>query len=95
MTEYTIESIVAGESWGCQFRVHTFVDKDGQPIDTTNLQVGQPVVGGEPGYYENFGVIQTRDTRKRLVEVYDPKQERTWIVGWDDVWAVDRVEWRD
>lgn len=95
MSEHTIESITAGESWGCRFRTQTFVNSQGQPIDTRNLQVGQPVKDGAPGWYEGFGVIQTRDTARKLVEVYDREHDRTWIVGWNDCWDIDAIEWVD
>lgn len=89
----TIEDCVAGESWGCKFRVHTFVNSKGQPVNTANLQIGQPVRGGKPGIYEGFGIIQKRDTHKRLVELWDDTVKRTWIVSWQDCWDCDRVEW--
>jgi hypothetical protein len=59
------------------------------------MAVGEPVKHGEPGWYEGFGVIQTRDRSRKLVEVYDREYDRTWIVGWDDCWDIDSVEWVD
>lgn len=95
MTELTIEDCTAGESWGCHFRMHTFVNKEGKPINTTNLAIGQPVKNATPGIYEGFGVIQKRDVEKRLVEIWDTELKRTWIVSWNDCWNIDRVEWQE
>ena len=90
-----IENIKAGESWGCRFRVRTFVDDEGKPVDTTNIQIGD-TVPGKPGDYEGFGVIAKRDNEKQLVEIIDQDMEdKTWVVHWNDCWAVDRVEFAD
>lgn len=87
-----IEDITAGESWACHFRVRTFVNKDGKPVDTTNIQIGDPVPG-EPGDYEGFGLIAKRDSVKELVEIVDLSiEDKTWIVHWNDCWAVDKAE---
>lgn len=92
-----IEEIQAGKSYACKFRVRTFVDKDGKAVSTKNLQIGQTVPeGAQPGDYEGFGIISTRDTHKKLVEVVDQNiDNQTWIVGWDACWDVDEVEWVD
>lgn len=95
MNAYTIENCTAGESWGCRFRIHTFVDSQGQPVNTQNLAVGQPVRDGKPGIYEGFGIIQKRDREKQLVELWDNSAGRTWIVSWQDCWDCDRVEWSE
>lgn len=89
-----IEDCTAGESWACRFRVHTFVNSRGEPVNTTDLKIGQPVPGGKPGIYEGTGVIQKRDRDKRLVELWDSAAQRTWIVSWQDCWDCDRVEWQ-
>jgi hypothetical protein len=91
----TIDTITVGLSWGCRFRTQTFVNPEGHPIDTRNLQVGEPVKDGTPGWYEGFGVIQTRDTSRKLVEVYDQTYDRTWVVSWNDCWDIDEIEWVD
>lgn len=95
MTTLTIEDCTAGESWGCRFRAHTFVDSEGKPVSTKNLQIGQPVKNGKPGIYEGFGIIQKRDNEKRLVELWDNSADRTWVVSWQDCWDIDRIEWQD
>ena len=91
----TIADCTAGESWGCRFRVQTFVDSKGQPVNTTNLAIGQPVKGGKPGQYEGFGIIQKRDVQKQLVELWDESAKRTWTLSWQDCWDIDRIEWQD
>ena len=93
--ELTIDTITAGESWACRFRVQTFVNSQGKPVDTTNLQIGEPVKDAEPGYYEGLGVIQIRDTANKLVELWDQTEQRTWVVSWRDCWDIDRVEWNE
>ena len=95
MKDHTIESITAGESWACRFRVQTFVDAQGQPVDTRNLQIGEAVKDAEPGWYEGVGVVQVRDRNHKLVELWDRDLDRTWVVGWDDCWDIDTVEWLD
>lgn len=95
MTDIAIKDITVGESWACRFRVHTFVTEDNKPVDTRDLSVGETVKDGAPGYYEGTGVIQTRDCQKKLVELWDTELERTWIVGWDDCWDIDHVEWSE
>lgn len=88
-----IKDITVGESWGCRFRVRTFVDPEGKPVSTRNIPLGGKVPG-EPGTYEGWGVISKRDTQRRLVEIEDAEmQNQTWVVSWDDTWAVDRVEY--
>jgi hypothetical protein len=90
-----IEDITAGESWACHFRVKTFISEDGKPVDTRDIQIGDPVPG-TPGMYEGFGLIAKRDTAKELVEIEDLNVEnKTWIVSWNDCWAVDRAEYVD
>ena len=88
-----IDEITAGESWGCRFRVRTFVDDQGRPVSTRNIPIGGKVPG-EPGTYEGWGVIARRDRDRKLVEIEDAElKDQTWVVSWDDCWAVDRVEY--
>lgn len=96
MSKYTMETITAGESWGCRFRVKTWVDKQtGMPVEVKHLQPGQPVQGAEPGDWESIGVIKTRDMKNQLVELVDTNTDRTWTVGFADCWDLDRAEFRD
>lgn len=96
MTKHTIESITAGESWGCKFRIKTWVDEQtGQPVEVRNLQPGQPVQGATPGDWESIGIIKTRDTKSQLVELIDTHTDRTWTVPFADCWDIDRVEFQD
>lgn len=94
MTEYTIENILEGESWGCKFRALQMVDDSGNLVDTSNLQPGQ-AVDGTPKLYESWGVLETRDLEKRLVQVRDSKSQRLITCAWEDCWDVDRAEWSD
>lgn len=88
-----IKDLTAGESWACRFRTRTFVNEQGNPVSTRNLNPGDSV-DGEPGDYEGFGAIAKRDCEKNLVEIVDLEHEGfTWVVSWDDCWAVDTIEW--
>jgi len=90
-----VEDIITGESWGCRFRVRTFVGDDGKPVSTRNIPIGGKVPG-EPGEYTGWGIIKTRDLNRRLVEIEDMEmQDQTWVVHFDDCWDIDRVEYRD
>lgn len=91
----TPQDITPGNSYACHFRVHTFVDDQGRAVSTKNLRPGDSVKGAEPGYYEGFGVIQKRDTARKLLEIWDTELERSWVVSWQDAWAIDQVEWVD
>ena len=87
-----IEDIQTGKSYACNFKVKTFVNESGNPVDTSNLKIGE-TVPGQPGEYVGFGIITIRDTANRLVEIWDEAQNRNWIVSWDDTSNVDEVEW--
>lgn len=87
-----IEDIEIGKSYACNFTVKTFIDENGEPVDTSKLGVGERVPG-MPGEYNGFGVIVTRDVANRLVEIWDNTYERNWIVSWDNTSDVDEVEW--
>ena len=89
-----IKDIEPGRSYACKFKVQTFVDNEGKPVDTRNIQIGQKVPG-VPGEYVGFGVIQVRDSDNLLVEVWDTNLEREWTVAWSDCWDVDTVEWSE
>lgn len=89
----TLEEIVAGESWACRFKTTTFVNNEGKPVQA-QLNIGQ-AHPGKPGTYEGLGVIEVRDTEKRLVQVYDVESHQRFTVNFDDCWDVDRVDWTD
>jgi hypothetical protein len=48
-----------------------------------------------PGEYEGFGVIQVRDLKSRLVELYDTTARKTFRVDFDNIWDVDEVQYVD
>lgn len=88
-----IKDLTVGESWACRFRTRTFINEQGEPVNTRNLNPGDSV-DGEPGDYEGFGAIAKRDNEKRLVEIVDLEHDGfTWVVSWDDCWDIDTVEW--
>ena len=81
-----IEDIDPGNSYACKFKVEHMLDQHGE------LSNGEGSVF-ELGTYEGFGLINTRDCDNRLLEVTDRTSGKTFVVSWDDAWAVDRVEW--
>lgn len=87
-----IKDIPAGESWACKFKVVTFLDESGTPVEARNLQLGQ-AHPGQPGVYEGTGVIQVRDCERELVELWDPQLQRKFIVAWDSCSDPEPVEW--
>lgn len=87
---YKIEDIETGKSYGCKFKVTTMLDALDRPA--TNLS-DQPLKG--PGVYEGFGVIQTRDLKAQLVELYDTTARKTFVVDFKDIWDIDDVEYTD
>jgi hypothetical protein len=92
MSNYTMDSIQAGESWGCRFRVTVFCDSDGRPVNTQNLQLGQRV-NGEPKIYESWGVIRVRDLENRRLSVVDASTHQEFVVDEANAWDYDRVEY--
>jgi len=85
-----IEDIEVGKSYGCKFKVTTMLDAMGRPAP--NLS-DVPLKG--PGEYEGFGVIQVRDLKSRLVELYDTTARKTFRVDFDNIWDIDDVEYVD
>lgn len=85
-----IENIEVGKSYGCKFKVTTMLDTMGRPAP--NLS-DVPLKG--PGEYEGFGVIQVRDLKSRLVELYDTTARKTFRVEFDNLWDIDEVEYVD
>jgi len=88
-----IADITVGESWACEFTTTTFLDEHGVPI-SRNLQLGESHPGA-PGEYTGVGVIQVRDTTNRTVQLQDTQTQQTFVVSWDNIRNVDRVEWRN
>lgn len=85
-----IEDVIPGKSYGCKFKVTTMLDTLGRPAP--NL-TDVPLKG--PGEYEGFGVITVRDTKSKLVELYDTSCRKTFRVEFDNIWDIDEVEYVD
>ena len=85
-----ILDVEPGKSYACKFRVETLLDTMGRPAP--NLS-DVPVRG--PGVYEGLGILMQRDTDQRLVKLKDEKSSREFVVGFDDIWDIDTVEWND
>lgn len=91
-----INELESGASYGCKFRVQTFVDSNGKPYSTRHLQPGDAVVDAKPDEYIGFGAISKRDVERKLLEIVDlENQGFTWTVSWHDVWDIDTIEWTD
>lgn len=84
--------ITAGESWACRFTVQAMVCEDGSLYDSTGVQPGE-TVAARPGTYSSVGVIVRRDVSAELLELRDTESGKTFVVGFDDVSDIDRVEW--
>ena len=91
MTDFiAIEDITPGETYACKFRGTVMLDTLGRPapnLSDTPLQ-------GE-GEYESLGVLVQRDLTSRLVVLHDDASKRDFVVSFDDIWDIDRIEWQD
>jgi hypothetical protein len=83
-----IEDITPGESYACKFRVKTMLDEHDRPAP--NL-TDTPLKG--VGDYEGLGVLMQRDTEQRLVKLKDQKSSKEFVVGYNDIWDIDTVDW--
>tara|TARA_R110000868_G_scaffold159563_1_gene388529 strand:- start:368 stop:652 length:285 start_codon:yes stop_codon:yes gene_type:complete len=83
-----IEDITPGESYACKFRVKTMLDEHDRPAP--NL-TDTPLKG--VGDYESLGVLMQRDTEQRLVKLKDQKSSKEFVVGYNDIWDIDTVDW--
>lgn len=93
-TTWTIATIAEGESWACKFRTMQMMDDEGNFVNTQGLAPGSKI-SGSPSVYESWGLIETRDLDKQLVEIRDQKSNRLFVAHWDDCWDVDRAEFSD
>lgn len=84
-----IEDITPGKSYGCKFRVTTMLDTYGRIPGLSDT----PLKG--PGEYEGFGILQKRDSKSRMVELYDTEARKEFVVSFDDIWDVDEVEYTE
>lgn len=85
----SIDDVKVGSSVACKFKTFTMLDTFGRPPGLSDT----PLKG--PGEYESLGVIKTRDSEQRLVEVEDTKSKRVFVVSYDDCWDIDDVEWNE
>ena len=79
-----IKNVVEGQSYACKFRSTTLLDLEGQPHPQ-----------GSIGDYEGVGVILRRDLDAALVRLADQKTGQEFVVGFDNIWDVDTIEWID
>ena len=85
----SMDEVKEGTSIACKFKVITMLDTFGRLPGLSDT----PLAG--PGEYESLGVVKVRDKEKRLVELEDTKSRRTFVVGYDDLWDIDDVDWND
>ena len=84
-----IEDVKPGKSYACKFRVETMLDTYGRIPGLSDT----PLKG--VGTYEGLGILMQRDSDQRLVKLQDEKSKKEFVVGFDDIWDVDEVEWKD
>lgn len=84
--KHTLETISAGSSYACRFRVNTLVNAQGVPPEVNDSPL-------TPGEYTSIGVIARRDLENRRVSVIDTATGRQFTVDFDDCWDVDVAEW--
>lgn len=89
-----IKDIPVGESWGCRFRTTTFLNDQGEPVTSNNLQLGQSHPG-LPGVYEGIGIIQVRDIENQRVQLQDVASLEQFTVEFNDCWDIDTIEWTE
>ena len=84
-----IENIIPGNSYACKFRVETMLDTFGRIPGLSDT----PLKG--VGTYEGIGILMQRDTEQRLVKLKDEKSSKEFVVGFDDIWEIDEINWVD
>ena len=84
-----IENIVPGNSYACKFRVETMLDTFGRIPGLSDT----PLKGVST--YEGIGILMQRDTEQRLVKLKDEKSSKEFVVGFDDIWEIDEINWVD
>ena len=89
-----IQDIPVGESWACRFRTTTFVDAQGAPVTSKNLQPGE-AHPGTPEVYESVGVIQVRDLDNQLVQLQCVESLQVFTVKAEDCGDGDTIEWQE
>ena len=81
-----IKDIKPGQSYACKFKAEMMLDIYGRPPGLSDT----PLKG--PGWYEGFGLIQTRDTNTKLFEIIDQESNKKMVVPWDQCWDIDEAE---
>jgi|TARA_B110000483_G_C17871549_1_gene418190 hypothetical protein len=84
-----IKDIIVGKSYACKFKVETMLDE----MDRIPGLSDTPLKG--VGTYEGIGVITHRDINSELVKLKDQDSGQEFVVGYDEIWDVDTVEWVD
>ena len=87
------QDIRAGGSYACYYTLRNIpLDEYGRPgglLSMSDLPVKST------GDWEGFGIICTRDTEQELLEVYDEKLKRKFVVAYADVRDIDTVEYAE
>jgi len=85
------EDLKPGKSYGCRFRLRTYLDEQGEPVPTSSIPDNPDE--WQTGDWESWGLIARRDTHNRLLEIKDQRAIRTWTLSFDDVWDIDVAEY--
>jgi len=87
VNKYTPETIESGASYACFYHTEIALTPDGSipetPEQGTRLE---PVTG--------FAIISKRDPANELLTVIDVNLGIEVVVGYDDVWNIDEVEYK-
>ena len=89
-----LEELEPGQAWACRFKTVTFLDAQGLPVITPNLQQGQ-AHPGTPGEYTSLGIVLTRDIANQRVRIQDTASDQVFVVDWSNCWAADSIQWVD
>jgi hypothetical protein len=83
-----IKDIIVGQSYACKFKVETMLDEHNCIPTSLNESPLNKI-----GSYEGIGVITQRDTNSQLVKLKDQDSGQEFVVGYDEIWDVDTIEW--
>ena len=78
-----IREIQQGSYYNCNFKIEQMLDVHGRPMNLSDA----PLKG--IGMYHGSGCITGRDVVTEMVEVVDKASNRTFTVGFDDIWNVE------
>lgn len=87
------QDIEPGRSYGCRFRIKTYLDENRQPVELNELPQNPGSV--KTGDWVSWGLIEKRDRQNQLLSVRDQRVDRTWTLHYSEVWDIDLAEYRE